>query len=58
MEKSKKYVVTLGRQFGCGARDIGQLIAKMLGIEYYDLKNHDNKDQKQRTLWTELQVRF
>jgi len=30
----------------------------MLGIEYYDLKNHDNKDQKQRTLWTELQVRF
>ncbi len=36
MEKSKKYVVTLGRQFGCGARDIGQLIAKMLGIEYYD----------------------
>ena len=30
----------------------------MLGIEYYDLKNHDNSDQKQRTLWTELQVRF
>ena len=30
----------------------------MLGIEYYDLKNYDNSDQKQRTLWTELQVRF
>ena len=36
MEKSSKYVVTLGRQFGCGAREIGQLVAKMLGIEYYD----------------------
>lgn len=36
MENSGKYVVTLGRQFGCGARDIGQLVAKMLGIDYYD----------------------
>ena len=36
MEKSSKYVVTLGRQFGCGAREIAQLVAKMLGIEYYD----------------------
>ncbi|MBQ9585699.1 MAG: cytidylate kinase-like family protein [Muribaculaceae bacterium] len=36
MEKSGNFVVTLGRQFGCGAREIGQLVAKMLGIEYYD----------------------
>lgn len=36
MEKSGNYVVTLGRQFGCGARDIGQMVAQMLGIEYYD----------------------
>jgi cytidylate kinase len=36
MEKSGNYVVTLGRQFGCGAREIGQLVAQMLGIEYYD----------------------
>ena len=36
MEKSGNYVVTLGRQFGCGAREIGQLVAKMLKIEYYD----------------------
>jgi len=36
MEKSGNYVVTLGRQFGCGAREIGQLVAKMLDIEYYD----------------------
>ncbi len=36
MEKSGNYVVTLGRQFGCGAREIGQLVANMLGIEYYD----------------------
>ena len=36
MEKSKNYVVTLGRQFGCGAREIGQMVAKMLNIDYYD----------------------
>lgn len=36
METANNYVVTLGRQFGCGARDIGQMVAKMLGIEYYD----------------------
>jgi len=36
MEKSNNYVVTLGRQFGCGAREIGQMVSKMLGIEYYD----------------------
>ena len=28
------------------------------GIEYYDLKGKDNTDQKRKTLWTELQVRF
>ena len=36
MEKSGNYVVTLGRQFGCGAREIGQLVAQMLEISYYD----------------------
>ena len=30
----------------------------MLGVEYYDLKNYDDSAMKQRTLWTELQVRF
>ena len=36
MKNSKNYVVTLGRQFGCGAREIGQMVAQMLGIGYYD----------------------
>ena len=31
-----KYVVTVGRQFGSGGREIGKLIAKGLGIAYYD----------------------
>lgn len=35
MEK-KNYVVALARQFGCGAREIGQLIARELNIAYYD----------------------
>ena len=30
----------------------------MLSIEYYDLKDHDKSDLKQRTLWTELAGSF
>ena len=30
------YVVTIGREFGCGAREIGRLVADALGIPYYD----------------------
>lgn len=36
MTNDKTYVISLGRQFGCGGREIGQLIAHMLGIDYYD----------------------
>ena len=36
METSKNYVITLGRQFGCGAREIGRIVAKLLNIDYYD----------------------
>lgn len=36
MKKSGNFVVTLGRQFGCGAREIGQMVAKMLDVSYYD----------------------
>lgn len=32
----KKYVITIGRQYGSGGREIGRLIADMLGIKYYD----------------------
>ena len=36
MDESKKYVITVGRQFGSGGRLIGQAIADELGIQYYD----------------------
>lgn len=32
----KKIVVTIGRQFGSGGREIGQKLAKRLGISFYD----------------------
>lgn len=32
----KKIIITLGRQFGCGARDIGKRVAENLGIDYFD----------------------
>lgn len=31
-----RFVVVIGRQFGCGGRDIGKLLASGLGAEYYD----------------------
>lgn len=30
------FVVTIGRQFGCGGREIGKMIARSLGADYYD----------------------
>lgn len=32
----KKYVITLGREFGSGGRKIGRKLADLLGIEFYD----------------------
>lgn len=32
----KNYVITIGRQFGSGGREIGKLVAERLGIAYYD----------------------
>ena len=32
----KRTIVTIGRQFGNGGREIGQLLAKRLGIKCYD----------------------
>lgn len=31
-----KIIITIGRQFGCGGRLIGKLVAEQLGIGYYD----------------------
>ena len=30
----KKYVITVGRQFGSGGHDIGQKLAEKLGIKF------------------------
>ncbi len=32
----KKCIITIGRQFGSGGREIGEAVAKKLGIPYYD----------------------
>ena len=36
MMEEEKWVVTIGRQYGSGGREIGRLVAQMLGITYYD----------------------
>ena len=33
---ANNYVITIGRQFGSGGRELGKLIASRLGIAYYD----------------------
>lgn len=32
----KKYVITIGREFGSGGKEIAQKLAERLGIKYYD----------------------
>lgn len=32
----KKYVISIGRQFGCGAHEIATKLSEKLGIPYYD----------------------
>ena len=32
----ENFIIVIGRQFGCGGREIGQKIAKELGVPYYD----------------------
>ena len=29
-------VITIGRQYGSGGRELGQILAKRLGFEFYD----------------------
>ena len=33
---AKKIIITIARQFGSGGREIGELVAKKLGIPFYD----------------------
>jgi len=35
---SAPFVITVGRQFGSGGRELGRLIADRLGIEFFDKK--------------------
>lgn len=36
MNEDKNFVITIGRQFGSGGRELGRLLASTFGIEYYD----------------------
>lgn len=36
MIRNTPFVITIGRQFGSGGREIGRALAKRLGIEFYD----------------------
>lgn len=36
MDANRNFVITIGRQFGSGGRELGKLIAERFGIAYYD----------------------
>jgi cytidylate kinase len=35
---TRNLVVTIGRQYGSGGREVGERLAQLLGVEYYDKK--------------------
>jgi cytidylate kinase len=36
LSTTDNYVITIGRQFGSGGRELGQMLAQRFGIDYYD----------------------
>ena len=36
MDKNKKFVITINRELGSGGRTVGRLLAKKLGVEFFD----------------------
>jgi len=42
----KRYVITISREFGCNAREIGRQLASSLGVKFYDRELVDLTAQK------------
>ncbi len=36
LKNHRNYVIAIGRQFGCGGREVGQRVAQLLDIDYFD----------------------
>ncbi len=36
LKNNKNYVIAIGRQFGSGGREVGQRVAQLLDIDYFD----------------------
>ena len=34
--EEKKYIITVGRQYGCGGRELAEILAEKLGVHLYD----------------------
>lgn len=41
-----KFIITIGREFGSGGREIGEVVAAQLGIDFYDKKLIEIASQK------------
>ena len=42
----KHFVITIGREFGCNAREIGRQLASRLGVKFYDKELVDLASEK------------
>ena len=38
MDAKEKIIITIGRQFGSGGRELGKMLAEKFGFDYYDKK--------------------
>lgn len=38
LDNKRNFVITIGRQYGSGGRELGRMLADRFGIEYYDKK--------------------
>ena len=36
LKNNRNYVIAIGRQFGSGGREVGQRVAQLLDIDYFD----------------------
>ncbi len=45
LDNKSNYVITIGRQFGSGGRELGKMLAEKFGIEYYRSEEHTSELQ-------------
>ena len=48
----KNLVVTIGRQYGSGGREVGEQLARLLGVAYYDMSSSTRRPRAAGFRWS------